>query len=297
MVANNLNFDGQPINKAFNFSRNKDKSAFALRGILHGIIADEKLNDMELLFLDTWMRSQENLEPDGDVIDLLDLIGDILSDGFISKDELEELKALITDIIEYGKQSSDEVEDGINELLGLLLGISSDSKLTDGEFTHLDTWLSLNSHLSDKWPANVLIERIKEIKKDGIVDEDEKEDLLETLKQITGQRFEETGATEGATAEVFSDDISEFSHNNIKICFTGKFVCGTRKACEKSASEQGALIAKSITKDLDVLVLGTLASRDWRFTSYGRKIEKALNYQKKGQKIIILSERTWLKLT
>lgn len=292
-----LDIDGQPINKAFNFSRNRDKAAYALRGILHGVIADEKLNDMELLFLDTWMRSQENLNSDGDVIDLLDIIGDILKDGYITKQELDELKELIADIIEYGQQSSNEIEDSINELLGLLMGISADGVIKDSEFLHLDKWLSNNSHISEVWPANILVKRIEEIKEDGVIDEEEKKDLLETLKQITGQRFDETGAADGAVAEVFSDDTSEFDHRNKKICFTGKFVCGTRKTCEQIATDKGALVVKSVTSDLDVLILGTLASRDWRFTSHGRKIEKALSYKKKGKEILIISERTWLKFS
>lgn len=292
-----LNQDGQPKRQVFNLSRNQDKAAYALRGILFGIVADNKLNEMEVMFLDLWLRSQENLDADGDVIDLLDAIGDILEDGYISKEELKELNSLVTDIIEYGKQSSEEVENGINELLGFLLGIAADGKITDTEFEALDKWLVDNSHISDKWPANILIERIKDIKADGIVDEEEKQDLLESLKQITGQRFDETGDAHGAIAEVFSDEIVEFYHQNKKICFTGKFVCGTRKVCEESARKKGAVIAKSITADLDVLILGTIASRDWRFTSHGRKIEKALEHKKKGREIIIMSERTWLKLS
>ncbi len=294
-MNNSLNRDNQPINRAFNYSRNRDKAAYALRGILYGIVADKELNEMEVMFLDIWIRSQENLDADGDVIDLLDAIGDILEDGYISKKELKELNGLVADIIEYGRQSSEGIEDGINELLGFLLGIAADGKITNSEFEALDRWLVNNSYISNKWPANILIDRVKEIKADGVVDEEEKQDLLESLKQITGQRFDETGDAYGAVAEVFSDDIVEFYHQDKKVCFTGKFVCGTRKVCEQSAKEKGALIAKSISADLDVLIIGTIASRDWRFTSHGRKIEKVLEYKQKGRKMMILSERAWLK--
>ncbi len=90
------------------------------------------------MFLDIWIRSQENLDADGDVIDLLEAIGDILEDGYISKKELKELNALVADIIEYGRQSSEGIEDGINELLGFLLGIAADGKITNSEFEALD---------------------------------------------------------------------------------------------------------------------------------------------------------------
>jgi hypothetical protein len=289
-----LDGDGQPKNKALNFGRNREKSAYALRGILHGVVADEQLNEMELLFLDTWLSTQKQLE-DGDCVDLLDLISDILEDGIVTKNELEELRALINDVIQYGRQSADSVEGLVNELLGMLMGFVADNKLTDGEFVHLDNWLASNPSIATTWPAEVLISRIKEIKKDGIVDAEEKSDLLETLRRITGQRFDETGAADGAVAEVFSDTICKFEHLNKTICFTGKFVCGTREACEKLAENKGATVSRTVTSGLDVLILGTLASRDWRFTSHGRKIEKALKIKKKGSDILILSERAWLK--
>jgi len=290
-----LNFDGQPVIRRFNASRNRDKATYVLRGILEGVVADEKLNEAEIMFLDIWMRSQQPLEDNGDVIDLLEYIGDILEDGYVSKQELSEIHSFIDDVLDYGVQSSETDEDNINELIGLLLGISADGKLTDGEFAALDQWLSSNAHLADTYPANELIKRIKEIKADGVVDEEEKEDLLEAIKKLTGYRFTETGDAEGAVAEVFSKTIENFTHSEQKICFTGKFVSGTRKVCEKSAKDKGAIIAKSVTKDLDILILGTIASRDWRFTSHGRKIEKAVKYNNDGTNIIIISERTWLK--
>lgn len=248
-VKTTLNHDGQPLNKRFNFSRNRSKAAYVLRGILQGVIADQKLNDAEVLFLDTWMRSQQYLEDTGDVIDLLDFIGDILEDGYISETELLEIKSVIEDIIEYGKQQSDIKEDNINELSGILLGMAADGRLTDGEFKNLDTWLCENEHLSNLYPANVLIDKINQIKEDGIVDKEEKEDLLELINNITGQRFIETGDAEGAVAEVFSENIKSIDHSNKKICFTGKFVCGSRKVCENTAKDKGAIIAKSVTQD------------------------------------------------
>ncbi|EOK6384613.1 NAD-dependent DNA ligase, partial [Escherichia coli] len=39
------------------------------------------------------------------------------------------------------------------------------------------------------------------------------------------------------------------------------------------------------------LVIGTLSSRDWKFSSHGRKIEKAISYRDdNGAKLKIISE-------
>ncbi len=51
--------------------------------------------------MDVWLRSQESLGRDGDVVDMLGLISDIFHDGYVKEDELVDLNQLIIDIIEY----------------------------------------------------------------------------------------------------------------------------------------------------------------------------------------------------
>ena len=282
--------DGQPTT-GYNFRRNREKAAFGLRGLLQGVVADEKLVSQELLFLDTWLRGQQL--HDGDVVDLLDIIGDILENGIITTEELNELHGLINDVIEYGQAASAELEASINELLGLISGIVADGKVNEAEFHKLNEWLLKNDHVINHWPANEIAERIRYILADSLVDDGELADLQTTLKQMCGHDFEESGTADGGVAEVFSVEIGEFEHTDLNMCFTGKFVCGTRTSVEKSATDRGAKIVKNVTKKLDVLVIGTLASRDWRFASHGRKIEKALQLQRDGAPLIILSERQW----
>jgi NAD-dependent DNA ligase len=289
-----LDKDGQPSIQAFNFSRNRDKAAYALRGLLQGIMADEKLDSQELLFLDAWLRSQQALD-NGDVVDLLNLIGEILEDGVITHDELQEVTEVINAIIEFGQQSSSESEASINELLGLLVGIAADGKITHEELVQLESWIENNGQIAHQWPTNEIIRRITAINEDGVVTEEELGDLLETVKQLSGHDYEETGSADGGVAEVFSNNVENIVHQGKTFCFTGKFVCGTRAAVEGSAMEKGAIISSNFTKKVDILVIGTLASRDWRFTSHGRKIEKALKLKQGGTDILILSERHWLK--
>jgi hypothetical protein len=57
----------------------------------------------------------------------------------------------------------------------------------------------------------------------------------------------------------------------------------------------GAQTNSSINKSVNYLVIGTLASRDWLYTSQGRKIEKALLLKREGSDIKIVTQRTLLK--
>ena len=285
----------QPVSEPRSPSRNKDKAICGLRGILLGITADEKLGEQELLFLDVWLRSQQSLRADGDAIYLLDLIGEALRDKQISAGQLTQLNELINDVIDFKHSPSEREESQLNELLGLLSGVASDGALTDSEIEEIRSWLRENSNIIDLWPTNVICQRINSVLEDGIVSDDEREHLLKTIEQITGSRFEETGAATGMATEFLENAIDTVRHDGSKFCFTGVFVSGPRKGVEAAAESKGARVLKSVTQDLDYLVIGTVASRDWRFLSHGCEIEKALNLQASGCKIVIISERTWLK--
>lgn len=295
MEPTKLDQHGQPVNQRFNLRKNKEKAAYSLRGLLLGLVADRQLNRGELLYLDMWLQHYSDME-DGDVIDLVEQIKLILADGKIEPDELDELMSIIDDIIEYGHEGSNEVEASINELLGFLHGISADEEITENELAELSNWLNSNEQILDTWPANMLADRIDKIYEDGIVTKNELSDLLETVKSLSGHVFEETGMVENAAADILCGDPSGFSHQGKKICFTGKFIYGSRSVIENRAEEMGAHITKNVTKKLDALIIGTLASRDWRFSSHGRKIEKAIDMNQAGSEILILNEERWIGL-
>ncbi len=290
-----LDADNQPLSRGLNHSRNREKALFGLKGILEGVVADQRLTEQELLFLNVWLRSQEVIAKDGDVVDLLDLIEDILQDGYITTEELEDLNQLVADVVEYRQLGHVTVENSINQLLGLLSGIAADGQLSEPEIAMLCDWLNANQAISGEWPASVLISRLDTILEDGVITPEENEDLLETIKQITGQRFEETGMAHGLSTEFFEDAIDSFTHQDQCICFTGKFITGPRKAVESTALGLGATVKGNVTNDVTVLVIGSLASRDWRFSSHGRKIEKAIKLKEKGLPLLIVTEQTWLK--
>ena len=58
---------------------------------------------------------------------------------------------------------------------------------------------------------------------------------------------------------------------------------------------RGASISTNVNKTVDFLIIGTLASRDWLYTSHGRKIEKALLLKREGSGISVITERTLLR--
>jgi len=281
--------------RSFNNFRNVEKAINGLNGILSGVTADKELNEQEILFLDIWLKSQERLKKDGDVIDLLDLIGDILQDGIVDQDEIDDLKQLCADILNYKKISNHDNEGAINEFLGLLQGVTADGQVNIKEFNYVREWIKAHGNLTSVWPIDAVFKHILQITEDEQVTGEELSEFAEMLKLITGSRFNETGSADGSVTEFLQDEVAELNHNGT-FCFTGTFISGPRRAIEQLASERGATLKSGITQQLNYLVIGSVASKDWMFSSHGRKIEAAVKLRNEGHPIKIITEQRWLEL-
>lgn len=179
-------------------------------------------------------------------------------------------------------------------LLGIAAGLLADGILDDQEIIFLDTWLNENDDIATSWPGEVVVKRVKDVLADGVITEEEREYLKSTLEDLIGGSLEDSGAVSGMSTRLPVDDIERIEIENNKFCFTGSFLYGTRNACEKAIIERGGEVSKGVRRDLNYLVIGTMASRAWANTSHGRKIEKAMQYKDKGVSILIISEEQWV---
>ena len=70
---------------------------------------------------------------------------------------------------------------------------------------------------------------------------------------------------------------------------------GTRSACEKALTALGGIPAPGVTGKLDFLVVGSGCNEQWANTTYGRKIEAALERKPRYGKPAIISEKVWVE--
>lgn len=286
--------DSEALTEAFSFTREKQRAFYGLRGILSGVVADQKLNEKEFLFLDSWLQSQQFLANEPDVVQILTKVGDILADGEISPDELLQMQQLMESFLANQDGNPGNMAQ-INELLGFLTGIASDGVLNDREVGALSSWLDQHNAIRDTWPASVIIDRLNVVLEDGLISEEEREDLLQTLQRVTSTNTNATGVSYEASTEVWEDDVEKIILPGRTFCLTGDFVSGDRNNIETMLRLKGAEISPNVHKEVDYLVIGTLASRDWLYTSHGRKIEKALLLRRQGSRVTIITERTLLR--
>ncbi|MDX7085230.1 BRCT domain-containing protein [Serratia marcescens] len=278
----------------FNYTQNRDKLFANLISIIDGIVADGIVNDAEVLYLDTWLLEAKHIINNGVIKSLSARVSDILADGVITSDEREDLKqqlqAIQQDILDIPEVDFYSQETDLHLLNGLCKGLISDRELTEHEIRYLDWWLTQNGALKNNYPGRELYALVKEILSDGVITAEESTSLHKALVDFTGCDLD-SGVVDGLATRLPVD--SEFlpQVEGKVFCLTGVFMAGKRSIVEDRVKSAGGIIISNITKNLDFLVIGTLSSRDWKFSSHGRKIEKAINYRdEEGAKLKIIAE-------
>lgn len=92
-------------------------------------------------------------------------------------------------------QNLPNVERAFQALSGIAAGIALDYHVSDGEVAALVEWLDLHSGLVDRPPFNELADLLARILEDGVIDDDERDELLEWC-----QAFADEGASAVACA-------------------------------------------------------------------------------------------------
>ncbi|MBJ7536974.1 BRCT domain-containing protein [Marinomonas transparens] len=285
------------ITPNYSLASNKKKAIYSLKGILQGIVADTVLNSLEALYLNTWLLDSKPLRDDPDVVDLLDAIQSALEDGKFTADELDDLNTLITDIIEYRSFSTVTVDDYVNEFLGLISGVVADDQINEKEFAYIVEWINNHADVMEEVAVKNVIANVIDFSKRDHVTQDDEDALLLCLKQTAGIRFLETGSADAHPMDNIADNIDSMDHTGARICFTGVFNTGSRKEVEAIANNLGAITRKDPSKSIDYVIIGTQVAPDWKHTSFGRKIQKAVELREGGHPLIILTEKMWLTLT
>lgn len=183
------------------------------------------------------------------------------------------------------------IDRSVHELLGVTKGIVADGRVSTDEVELLRAWMTSNPEAASAWPGNVLADRIARIYADGHADEDEREELRHLLEDLVGGRTEDTGNP--ATRLPLDDPPPALRFNGAVYVFTGRFFSGTRQWCQNAVESRGGATSNSVTRQTNYLVVGAVGSRDWKHTSFGRKIQKAVEVRSDGRPLAIVAEDHW----
>jgi hypothetical protein len=179
------------------------------------------------------------------------------------------------------------------EMLGLAKGLLADGVVTETEAVLLRQWTANHPDSCSHWAIATLSDRLNRAFADGTIDDVERADLADLLESLVGGRAGLI-AGEGAATELPLDrPAPSLAWLGSVFVFTGKFAFGPRRDCERQVHLLGGSCDPNVTQRTNYLVIGTFGSRDWVQTSFGRKIEKAVEYRDSGMPLAIISEDHW----
>lgn len=179
----------------------------------------------------------------------------------------------------------------IDELIGIARGLVADNKINQAEIEFLQKWLAANIEVSGQPLVRTLYQRVTEILADGLVDDEETAELLDTLNRFSNRDFE-LGEVLKATTLPLCKPPPQLFFDGARYCFTGSFLFGRRKDCELAVIERGAEVG-GITQKTRFLVIGVYATESWKHSSFGNKILQACEWRDNGHPISVVSEEHW----
>ena len=182
----------------------------------------------------------------------------------------------------------------IDQLIGFAQGILADGIVNQAEAEMLQAWLRANQRTDSPYVGR-LFDQVERVLEDGVLDEVEGQELHDALMAWTGAGG--LDGEESTTASLPLDPGPRTVHvaGNVFV-FTGTGVFGTRKMMHEATTQAGGTIERNITMQTHFVVLGTYVTPAWVHQSFGRKIEKAMEYRdRKGTGLRIVHEEDWMQ--
>lgn len=277
----------------FTWPQRLDKAIHTLEGLLVGLSADGKVNQQELAVLTRWMTEHSQYSDRHPFNEILARLYDALTDGIFDAEERADVLWLCnkfsTDNTFFDFATAD-----MQRLQGMLGGIAIDGKITVEELTHLEKWLQEHEHLRKIYPYDELESLLLHVLKDGVIDDEEHAALMRFFTEFlshAGHRA--VGNVTPAEAMIISGCCAvcpEIVFEGSRFCFTGRSERCSRKQLAEIIVKAGGLFSDSVTQQVSYLIVGCEGNECWAYSCYGRKVEKAIEYRKKGLPLLIVHE-------
>jgi len=175
-----------------------------------------------------------------------------------------------------------------NEIGGLIRGLLADGVVNQKEAEYFREWMKTRADSFRQDPvASVLVDRLSLIYADGVVTDEELQELRTVLTAYAGEENKPTSLP-------LDDPAPQIVFASHAFCFTGPFSSGSRKWCQDQVMARGGVPLNNVVLDLHYLVIGSKVSPAWANTSYGRKIETAMSYRDERRlPLRIVTEAHW----
>ena len=179
-----------------------------------------------------------------------------------------------------GKPMYSEKTQSMQKLHSIVSAVLEDRIVSLEEANELLAWMEEHKELEGYYPYDKLFETLRTILLDNIISEEEEVILLPILDAFASPDFVAPAAQKA----------SDFWMGKT-VCLSGDFAFGSKKEVEEWLIAKGATVVASVTKKLNILILGNGGSDAWKYGNYGSKYEKAKQLNEKGCSIEIYKEK------
>lgn len=248
-------------------------------GIIQGISLDGTVSNTELAYIMQWKKENQQYINCKEVSEIISYIDNITSDGKITSDELQDLHSIMTSY--YETLSSSAITIATQVLAGILKGIASDGIITLDECLALKRWLYDNDYLKGHYPFDKILELLSKVLADNEITKEESNMLLSEIDKVLNP------------VEALKSQICSVKGQTV--CLSGNFAYGQKSDVEKYITERSGIICKNVTKNLNILVIGSLECESYSNGTYGSKVKKAIEYNQQGCNIFIVKENDFFE--
>jgi len=262
-----------------------------LEGYLQGLVADQRVRDVELRQLADWLGNHNEFADRHPFNEVIPRVQKIVANGIVDEEERADLLWL-SNRFSTDNEYYDEVTSDMQRLQGILAGILADGIITEAELDSLQQWVNERKYLQRCWPYDELESIIEFVMRDGRIDAQEHEALMQFFDEfVAHDERKAVGAIErDFTVSGVCTVSPEITFESRGFCFTGASKRGPRTYLASVVTERGGTFHKNLRKNTDFLIVGADGNPCWAFACYGRKVEEAVERRRDGQRIAIVHE-------
>jgi hypothetical protein len=178
-------------------------------------------------------------------------------------------------------------------MLGLAKGLLADGLINDDEVRYLRDWGANHPDALSQWPLSLVFTRLQQFYSHGVIDDGERAELHGILADLVGGTASIVLGYAGASTLPLDVPPPAIRWTGEVYVFTGQFAYGPRNICEREVRDRGGKVAGNVTKTTTYLVVGTFGNEEWAHSSFGRKIQKGVEYRDIGIPLKIVGEDHW----
>lgn len=269
-----------------------DKAINTLVGLIEGIALDGVINDKEMGLLHLWLAEHEEYRSKHPFNELVPVVEASVQDQVLDEEERKDILWLCERL--QSTQYFDAVTADLQVLHAILGGIAADGLVCKEELVGLREWVDNHEHLRTLWPFDEVDSLITAVLQDGKIDDNEQRvlraffgEFLAVLdnRTITDPIITLHGGSLGVCAIC-----PEINFEGSTFCFTGASVRLTKADLHLIVEGLGGTASKTVNASVNYLVIGAEGNPCWAYSCYGRKVEAAIEYRKKGYPLMIIHE-------